>query len=230
MKNKLTSFELKIPPLIWLAFFSTVMWMSAKLCPVLIFDFPFRRELTLLIVAAAVFFMLAGVQAFKKAQTTVNPLQPGNSSQLVILGIYRYTRNPMYVGMTLLLSAWFFILGCIVNCVFVLGFVVCINNLQILPEERILKVKFGEEYNDENEEILIIPHAEYELNVSQYIYELIVLAVPQKRVHPGVLDGTLDSEILDKLEELSPKHSEDKDNNEEIDPRWNTLKKLLTDK
>ncbi len=101
---------------------------------------------------------------------------------------------------------------------------------QVVENSFDLVVKFGDEYNDENEEILIIPHAEYELNVSQYIYELIVLAVPQKRVHPGVLDGTLDSEILDKLEELSPKHSEDKDNNEEIDPRWNTLKKLLTDK
>ena len=93
-----------------------------------------------------------------------------------------------------------------------------------------LVVKFGDEYNDENEEILIIPHSEYEINVAQYIYELIVLAVPQKRVHPGVLDGTLDSEILNKLEELSPKYSEEKDNDEDIDPRWNTLKKLLTDK
>lgn len=93
-----------------------------------------------------------------------------------------------------------------------------------------LVVKFGNEYNDENEEILIIPHSEYEINIAQYIYELIVLGVPQKRVHPGVLDGTLDSEILKKLEELSPKDIEEKDNNEEIDPRWNTLKKLLTDK
>jgi uncharacterized metal-binding protein YceD (DUF177 family) len=93
-----------------------------------------------------------------------------------------------------------------------------------------LVVKFGNEYNDENEEILIIPHSEYEINIAQYIYELIVLGVPQKRVHPGVLDGTLDSEILKKLEELSPKGIEEKDNNEEIDPRWNTLKKLLTDK
>lgn len=93
-----------------------------------------------------------------------------------------------------------------------------------------LVVKFGDEYNDENEEILIVPHSEFEINVSQYIYELIVLGVPQKRVHPGVLDGTLDSEILNKLEELSPKDVEEKEDNEDIDPRWNTLKKLLTDK
>jgi uncharacterized metal-binding protein YceD (DUF177 family) len=93
-----------------------------------------------------------------------------------------------------------------------------------------LVVKFGSEYNDENEDILIIPHGEYEINIAQQIYELIVLSVPTKLVHPGVLDGTLDSEILKKLEELSPKGLNEKDNKEEMDPRWNTLKKLLTDK
>ena len=92
-----------------------------------------------------------------------------------------------------------------------------------------LVVNFGEEYNDENDEILIIPHGEYEINISQYLYELIVLSVPSKRVHPGVKDGTLESDILKKLEELSPKGKEDNEL-EEIDPRWNILKKLLTDK
>jgi DUF177 domain-containing protein len=93
-----------------------------------------------------------------------------------------------------------------------------------------LVVKFGEVFNNENEDILILPYAEYEINIAQYIYELIVLSVPFKKVHPGVKDGTLNSDILDKLEELSPKGLEDKDENGDIDPRWNTLKKLLTDK
>ena len=84
--------------------------------------------------------------------------------------------------------------------------------------------------NDEHDEILILPHGEYELHIEQYCYELIVLAVPTKRIHPGVEDGSLDSEILDKLKELSPDNKENKKENEEIDPRWNTLKKLLTDK
>lgn len=91
-----------------------------------------------------------------------------------------------------------------------------------------LVVKFGEEYNDENDEILVIPHGEHQINISQYIYEMLVLAVPQKRIHPGVLDGTLESEILDKLEELQPK--EVKEESENTDPRWDDLKKLLTDK
>ena len=68
-----------------------------------------------------------------------------------------------------------------------------------------LIVKFGPEFNDENEEILILPYEEYQINIAQYIYELIVLSVPSKRIHPGVTDGTLNSEALKKLKELEPK-------------------------
>lgn len=93
-----------------------------------------------------------------------------------------------------------------------------------------LVIKFGETFNNDAEDILIISHSEYEINIAQYIYELIVLSVPTKRVHPGVIDGTLDSDILKKLEELQPKEEKDKKNNKDTDPRWDTLKKLLTDK
>jgi len=94
-----------------------------------------------------------------------------------------------------------------------------------------LVVKFGDKFNDELEDILIIPHGEYEVNVAQYIYELIILSVPAKRLHPGIKDGTLQSDILKRLEELSPKDIEEKEKtSEKVDPRWNTLKKLLTDK
>ena len=89
-----------------------------------------------------------------------------------------------------------------------------------------LVVKFGEEFNDEEIDILVIPHGEHQINIQQFIYELIVLAVPNKLLHPGLKDGTLKSDILKKLEELSPKEIES-NNGEEIDPRWNTLKKLL---
>lgn len=98
--------------------------------------------------------------------------------------------------------------------------------------ELIMVVKFGDEFNNDNEDLLILPHSEYQLNVSQYIYELIVLSVPLKRVHPGVIDGSLKSEVLEKLEELSPKAADIKENEngEDIDPRWNKLKNLLNDK
>ena len=100
---------------------------------------------------------------------------------------------------------------------------------QPISSELLLVVKFGDSYNDENDDLLILPHGEYEVNVAQYIYELIVLAVPSKRIHPGVEDGSLQSDVLDKLEELSPKEKEIKEE-EDIDPRWNKLKNLLNDK
>ncbi|WP_425657211.1 YceD family protein [Tenacibaculum ascidiaceicola] len=92
-----------------------------------------------------------------------------------------------------------------------------------------LVVKFGPEFNDEHDEILILPHEAYQVNVSQYIYELIVLSVPSKRIHPDVVNGTIQSDALRKLEEL--RINEEKTVEEEsTDPRWDKLKDLLTDK
>lgn len=93
-----------------------------------------------------------------------------------------------------------------------------------------LVVKFGEDYNDDFEDIVILPYGEYEFNVAQYIYELIILSTPNKLVHPGVVDGTLKSDILEKLEELSIPDKSEETKKENTDPRWDDLKKLLTDK
>ncbi len=93
-------------------------------------------------------------------------------------------------------------------------------------------VKFGDHFNDENEDLLILPHGSYEVNIQQYVYESVVLGLPSRRIHPGVLDGTMKSDILDKLEELRPKgdNTNQGSNGDNTDPRWDTLKKLLTDK
>lgn len=92
-------------------------------------------------------------------------------------------------------------------------------------------VQFGETFNNENEELLILPHGEHQVDISQYIYEMIALSVPLKRVHPGVKDGTLQSEALDKLNELKVTEvKEEVEEEKEIDPRWDKLKQLLTDK
>ncbi len=87
-------------------------------------------------------------------------------------------------------------------------------------------VKFGDEYNDDNEELIIIPYHESQINVSQFIYEMIVLAMPNKRIHPGVEDGSLKSDIVEKLKELEPGNKKEN----ETDPRWAELKKLITNK
>ena len=96
-----------------------------------------------------------------------------------------------------------------------------------LEGELDLVVKFGEEFNDDNEEVLILPHGEHQMNVAQYIYEMLVLALPSRRVHPGIEDGSLDSDILKRLEELSPDRKKKIEN---TDPRWDDLKKLLIEK
>ena len=93
-----------------------------------------------------------------------------------------------------------------------------------------LIVKFGDKFNDDNEELLIIPFSDYKLNVAQYIYETIVLALPIKKIHPGVSDGTLHSEVLEKLKELEIEEEEVDNSEDEIDPRWNKLKNILIDK
>jgi len=93
-----------------------------------------------------------------------------------------------------------------------------------------LIVKFGDEYNDDHDELLVLPHGEYQVDVSQYIYEMIVLSVPLKRVHPGIKDGTVGAGIIDKLHNLAPKKQVVEEKKEETtDPRWDGLKKLLTD-
>ena len=87
-----------------------------------------------------------------------------------------------------------------------------------------LVVKFGPEYNNENEEILILPHEVYQFSVAQFIYEMIVLGIPNKRVHPKLLDGTMETEVLEQLEIKEEKTVET------TDPRWDKLKNLITEK
>ncbi|TDE00115.1 YceD family protein [Flavobacterium sandaracinum] len=102
-----------------------------------------------------------------------------------------------------------------------------------LPIKGAMKliVRFGEEFNNENEALLILPHGEFEIDIVQYIYEMIVLSVPLKRVHPGIKDGSLKTEALTKLNELTVKEIKEENTEEEnIDPRWDKLKQLLTDK
>ena len=94
-----------------------------------------------------------------------------------------------------------------------------------------LVVQFGEQFNNDNEELLILPHGEHQFDIKQYIYEMIVLSVPLKKTHPGIKDGTLQTPALDKLKELTFRNQKQSiKEEEEIDPRWDKLKNLLTDK
>lgn len=98
-----------------------------------------------------------------------------------------------------------------------------------------LIVKFGEKFNEDNDKYVVIPFNEHKIDVAQYVYEMIALSIPQKRVHPGVIDGSLDSEALTYLgysQETAEEEDEEIESNKDndTDPRWDQLKKLLTDK
>ncbi|HFS67937.1 MAG TPA: DUF177 domain-containing protein [Flavobacteriia bacterium] len=84
-------------------------------------------------------------------------------------------------------------------------------------------VKFGDDFNNDDDVVLILPHESHSIDVAQYIYETIILSTPVKRIHPGVKDGTLKSEVIDKLKELENNKLEEK----KIDPRWDKLKGLI---
>lgn len=114
-----------------------------------------------------------------------------------------------------------------------------------------LVVKFGEEFNNDSEDLLILPPSEFQLNIAQYIYEMIVLSVPYKRIHPDIAANYTDEEELeDDLDFLDSEDlemindddafddtelddtntDENSDNDNDTDPRWDKLKQLLTDK
>jgi protein-S-isoprenylcysteine O-methyltransferase Ste14 len=138
--------ELKIPPLIVLAIAAFLMWAIARAAPRWTLLYPART-----LVAAALFLlgitvMVAGVRAFRRAHTTVDPRSPEDASQLVNSSVYRFTRNPMYVGMLFVLIAWMVLLSNLGAVVVPALFMLYITRWQIVPEERALAAKFGTQY------------------------------------------------------------------------------------
>jgi len=140
--------ELKIPPLLVALLVAVAMWGIASVSPLL--DIPlFIRKVTaglLLLVAAGI--ALPGFVAFIRAKTTINPMKPEAASSLVTGGIYRFTRNPMYLSVLLILIAWAIFLSSAWVLVGPVAFVLYINRFQIKPEERALTAMFGEAYTE----------------------------------------------------------------------------------
>jgi protein-S-isoprenylcysteine O-methyltransferase Ste14 len=89
---------------------------------------------------------LAGVASFRRANTTVNPMKPDLTSLLVVSGIYKYTRNPMYLGFALILFGWAAHLSNLTAVALVPAFVLYIDRFQIRPEEHVLASLFPHEY------------------------------------------------------------------------------------
>ena len=138
--------EHKIPPPLLGALLAGAMWGAGSVGPQL--NIPSAAGLVavaLLAVAGAAFDVL-GLLAFRAARTSVNPLRPERASALVTGGVYRVTRNPMYVGMLFFLLAWAVYLAALLPIAGPLLFALYITRFQIRPEERVLKAKFGLRY------------------------------------------------------------------------------------
>ena len=137
--------ELKIPPPVVTALFAIAIWGISKITPQIGLDPTLRLNAALIIVGLGIAVVLSGVHSFKQAATTVNPLKPETSSALVSSGIYRFSRNPMYLGLALGLIGWTLYLAAPMGLLGVAGFVLYMNKLQIMPEERALEELFGPE-------------------------------------------------------------------------------------
>ncbi|WP_019677522.1 methyltransferase family protein [Arsukibacterium perlucidum] len=138
--------ELKIPPVILVVLFALAMWLAAHLLPPVPLPALWGKALAIVLAGAGMAVALAGVLAFRRANTTVDPRVPQQTSSLVIKGIYRYSRNPMYLGFLLLLTAWACYLMSVAAFALLPLFVWYMNRWQIAPEERYLLEKFGAEY------------------------------------------------------------------------------------
>ncbi len=138
--------EHKVPPPIVAVIFGAAMWGASNYLSHIEVNASWRIIAAVVVALIGGFFCIAGVVSFRRAKTTVNPLEPETASSLVSTGIYQVSRNPMYVGFALFLVAWAVYLSSLWILIGVIGFVLYINRFQIAPEERALAALFGVEF------------------------------------------------------------------------------------
>ncbi len=142
------SLELKIPPLAIVLIVAALMWLASTFAPALHLAIPFRSVFALALVGLGLASAGAGIVAFRRARTTVNPTRPESSSSVVASGIYRFSRNPMYLGMLSVLTGWAVFLSHSLPFLLLPLFVLYMTRFQIVPEERALSAHFGDEYSN----------------------------------------------------------------------------------
>lgn len=144
----MTFLEHRVPPPIVGLLCGIAMWYLATQTPGVTIESNVRIGLGILTCSIGFAVMLAGVFSFRRAKTTINPLKPETATALVTSGVYRYTRNPMYLGMLLVLLGWSVFLASLAALAGVVAFRLYIQRFQILPEERALVAVFGNTFTD----------------------------------------------------------------------------------
>ena len=138
--------ELKIPPALLVAFTGALMWLASAATPATAFVIPGRSWGAAILMLTGISIAGLGVAVFQRAKTTVNPMKPGSASVLVDRGIYRRTRNPMYLGFLVALLGWAIFLANIFAFLLLPAFVCYMNRFQIEPEEKALVALFGQTF------------------------------------------------------------------------------------
>lgn len=145
-QKSMKSLELKVPPLIIVCVCALAMFGISRLFGKQRFLAGHGDVIGFVFIVAGILVAVAGIVAFRKARTTVNPLRNENIAALVTSGIYSMTRNPMYVGMLLLLTGFGLLLSSLYSLVMCVVFVLYINRFQIQPEEKMLESIFKNDY------------------------------------------------------------------------------------
>lgn len=138
--------RLRVPPLVVTGLSAALMWAIAWALPGLAVEIPARPWIAAALALLGCGVALWAVVSFRRAKTTVNPLNPEAASRLLVHGIYRRSRNPMYVGMLLALGGWGVYHANVAAALVLPGFVGYLNRFQIQPEEEMLTRKFGAAY------------------------------------------------------------------------------------
>jgi len=140
--------ELKLPPAFVFLLFGLAMYLVAKFLPFGFFDFFGRVWLFMGLAVVGIFISLISLIQFYRAKTSVDPFKPNKASNLVVGGVFKFSRNPMYLSLLLLLLSLGVALGNAFNVLVAAGFVAYMNRFQIVPEEKVLLEKFGRDYKD----------------------------------------------------------------------------------
>jgi len=138
--------RLKIPPPVVALLFALMIWGLSRYLPQHDLATPIRHGIALLLLAIALCIDIWALISFRRAKTTIDPRYPDRTSTIVTSGIYSYTRNPMYLGLAFMLSAWSLWLAAKFGLFLVAAFILYITKFQIRPEEKALKKQFGESY------------------------------------------------------------------------------------
>ena len=143
----MSKLELRIPPPAVLAICAVLAWLARTLLPTQL-DFGGAETLAATLAFTGFALAASAIVSFKRADTTIDPMKPDKSSSVVTHGVFRFTRNPMYLALLLVLCGWVVYAGSAFGLAVPFLFIAYITKFQILPEEKALAAKFGQPYTD----------------------------------------------------------------------------------